>query len=191
MEEIEVKFLNIDVADMEARLTKMGAKKIGEHFYKRRVFDYPDMRLNKMHAWVRLRDEGDKVTLTYKRRMGVTDSAGKKNDEGMEEVEIIVNDFEKTAHLLKAMGLIEKFYEENKRVRWGKAGVEFDIDTWPLLPSYLEIEAQSWAELDGAVKELGLNPDDKKIFSTHQVYRLNGIEEDDYAYLGFDKQIKK
>jgi len=191
MEEIEVKFLDIDVASLTKQLKKIGAKKVGSYFYKRRVFDYPDLRLNALHAWVRLRDEGDKITLAYKQRQGVIASDGKSNDVSMKEIEVEVSDFDETAELLRAIGLKEKFYEENKRIRYKKGATEFDIDTWPKIPTYLEIEAKSWAGIDRAIKELGLDPEKKKIFSTHQVYKLYGIEEFDYSRVAFDKMVKQ
>jgi len=70
MEEIEVKFLNIDPDLIENRLKEVGAKKVFERFYKRKAFDYPDLRLDKAGAWIRLRDEGDKITLAFKQRIG-------------------------------------------------------------------------------------------------------------------------
>ena len=44
-----------------------------------------------------------------------------------------------------------------------KGDIEFDIDTWPQLNPYLEIEAPSWGKIDEAIKMLGLNIKDKKI----------------------------
>ncbi|MFZ3057571.1 MAG: CYTH domain-containing protein [Minisyncoccales bacterium] len=191
MEEIEVKFLNIDSVLMENKLKAIGAKKIFEKLYKRKTFDYPDLRLHKKGAWIRLRDEGEKVTLTYKERIGVKTFDGKTNDDSMEEVEIIVSDFTKTAELLNRMGFIEKFYEENKRIRYLLEDIEFDIDFWPQLDPYLEIEAPSWGKIDDGIKLLGLNPEDKKIFSTNQVYKLKGIDELDYKEITFKGMIKR
>src|SRR3989344_7341333 len=107
-EEIEVKFLNIDPAQTEAKLLEIGALKVRDFFYRRRVFDYPDWRLDKAHAWLRVRDEGERVTLTFKKRLGVTSSDGATSDQGMEEVEVVVSDFEKTALLLIQLGFVEK-----------------------------------------------------------------------------------
>ena len=76
MEEIEVKFLNIDPETIQKKLAEIGARKVGEYFYRRRVFDYPDFRLDKQNAWLRLRDEGDRVTLSFKRRIGATTHDG-------------------------------------------------------------------------------------------------------------------
>ena len=191
MEEIEVKFLDINPAAIQERLKNIGANKVGQYFYRRRVFDYPDLRLDKQGAWIRLRDEGDKITLTFKQRLGITAHDGTASDKSMEEVEIIVDDFDKTTTLLEKLGFTEKFYQENKRIRWVKNNIEFDIDTWPKLNPYLEIEAGSWEEIDEAIKMLNLNPNDKKIFSTNQIYKLNGINEIDYKRITFDGFIKR
>jgi len=191
MEEIEVKFLNIDPKETEKKLKEAGAEKVFDKVYRRKVFDYPDLRLNDRGAYLRLRDEGDKITLTLKQRLGVKSHDGKTNDEGMEEIEIKVSDFEKTAELLTKMGLKEKFYEENRRIRHQLDDIEFDIDFWPLLDPYLEIEAPSWEKIDEAIKLLKLDPKDKKIFSTYQVYQLKGIDENDYQILTFEKTVKK
>ena len=191
MEEIEVKFLNINPEEIQKKLEKIGAKKVGEYFYRRRVFDYPDFRLDKQGAWIRVRDEGERATLNFKRRLGVKTHDGTISDEGMEEIEIIVSDFEKTAAFLLAVGFIEKFYHETKRIRWMKGDIEFDIDTWPQLNPYLEIEAPSWGKIDEAIKMLGLNIKDKKIFSTNQIYKLKGINELDYKRIAFDGFVKR
>lgn len=191
MEEREVKFLNIDPIEMESKLEKIGAEKIFDKIYRRKVFDFPDLSLHKDSSWLRLRDERDKVTLTFKHRIGAKGFDGKQNDKGMKEIETIVADFDKTAKILENIGLKEKFYEENRRIRYMKGKVEFDIDFWPMVKPFLEIEAGTWEEIDDAIKELGLNPEDKKIFSTYQIYKLNGIDEHDYKIITFEKTVKR
>lgn len=191
MEEIEVKFLNIDAAKMGEKLTALGAKKVGDYFYRRQVFDYPDWRLDKNGSWLRLRDEGERITLSFKQRLGVQSHDGTTSDSGMEEIEVIVSDFEKTAAMLLKLGFIEKHYAENKMIRWEKDGIEFDIDTFPALDPYLEIEAPSWEKIDVAIDWLGLNSQDKKIFSTNQIYALVGIQVADHIRLAFDGLVKR
>jgi adenylate cyclase class 2 len=116
---------------------------------------------------------------------------GKTNDDSMEEVEINVSDFNKTAELLNKIGFDEKFYQENRRIRYQLDDIEFDIDFWPQLDPYLEIEAPSWEKIDEAIKLLGLNPEDKRIFSTTQIYKLKGIEDIDYKEMTFNGLIKR
>ena len=189
MEEIEVKFLNINKEEIEKKLLVLGAVKVGDFFYRRSVFDYADLRLDKEGAWVRLRDEGDKVMLSFKQRLGMQGNSG--NDDGMYESETEVGNFDATADILRKIGLTDKFYFENKRTRYVLDGVEFDIDEWPLLSPYLEIEAKSWNDIDKAVALLGFNKEDAKKFSTTQIYALEGINDKDYQIMTFDKQIKK
>ncbi len=191
MEEKEVKFLNVNKEELESKIAGLGATKEGDYFYKREVFDYPDFRLDKNGAWLRLRDEGNRITLSYKQRLGIKSEDGSISDESMKEVEIVVNDFEKTAVLLKELGFIEKHYAENKRTRWIKDGVEFDIDTWPALEPYLEIESSTWEKVDEAIAWLGLDPKDKKIFSTNQIYKMKGMDIIDYIRLTFDGLVKR
>lgn len=188
MEEIEVKFLDIDAKAMEQKILASGGVKKFDRVFRRISFDHPDLRLNSAGAWVRLRDEGDQVTLAYKQRQGMKEG---KNDDTMIEEQVVVDDFEMTAKILRHIGLKDKFYEENRRIQFDLDGVEVDIDIWPLLKPYLEIEAASWEKVDETIKLLGLDQKDKKIYPTYEVYKLNGIEEHDYQILTFDKQVKK
>lgn len=191
MEEIEVKFLNVNSDSLQKKLKEIGAKKIFDKVYRRRVFDYPDLRFDKKGSWLRLRDEGNRVTLAFKQRVGVKTHDGTTDDKTMEEIEIEVSDFEKTAKLLTKIGFKEKFFEENRRIRYQLGKIEFDIDFWPGLEPYLEIEAFSWKEINRAIKLLGFNPRDKRIFSTHQIYQLKGIDENEYLEITFKRMVKK
>ncbi len=188
MEEIEVKFLDINKQEIENKLVNLGAEKVLDILYRRRVFDYSDLRLSEDNSWLRLRDEGDKVTLTYKKRFGTGE---KFKDEGMYEKEIVVSDFEKTADILNAIGMVEKFYEENKRVKYLLDDVEFCLDEWPLIPIYLEIEGKDWDTTKEAVEKIGLDWDKHIKCSTMQIYKHYGINENDYSILTFEKQVKK
>lgn len=190
MEEIEVKFLDINQQEIEEKLKKIGAKKVGEYFQRWKVFDYPDWRLDKDGAWLRLRDEGNgKITLSFKKRLGMKDREASVNDDGMEEIETYVDDFEKVALIFEKIGFVEKHYAEKKRIRWEKDDIEFDIDTYPKLETYLEIETTSWEKIDKAIDLLGLNPKDKKIFSANQAYALKGIKVGELKRITFNEGL--
>ena len=45
--------------------------------------------------------------------------------------------------MLEEMGYKAHTYQENKRTRYMLDGVEFDIDSWPYIPTYLEIEGKN------------------------------------------------
>lgn len=192
MEEIEIKYLDVDLEKIQQKLVAIDARKLSERILKQKVFDYPDLRLHHMGAWIRLRDDGGKLTLAFKQRLQLRDvSKGILNDGGMEEIEVGVEDFEKTAAILEKAGLIIKFYEEKKRISYKKGTTQFDIDIWPVLPPYLEIEAKSWKDIDSALEELELDPSKKRKLSAYQVFEEYGLNENDYKVLTFDKQVKQ
>lgn len=190
-QEYEVKFLDIDVPEIEKKLKDIGAEKVGEFFYKRITFDFPDLNLKNKGAWLRLRDEGNRTTLTWKKRLGMKAHDGSASDDGMEEVEVVVSDFESTATILRSIGMVDKFYQENRRTRYKQGSVEFDIDIWPRLNPYLEIEGPSWEAVERAIHGLGLDPKDKKIFSTNQIYMSQGIDEHEYTHMGFGEWVRR
>jgi adenylate cyclase class 2 len=66
--EIEAKFLNVDHSTIRKKLKKVGAVRIQSvRLMRRKNFDFKDLSLEKEKSgWVRVRDEGDKVTLSYK-----------------------------------------------------------------------------------------------------------------------------
>ena len=190
-EEIEVVFLEVDTEKLEKTLDEIGAVKVKDTFYKHTAFDYPDYRLDKDNSWIRLRDDGEKTTLTYKKRLGVTSQDGSTNDEGMEEIEIVVDGYENTKHFLTAIGLIEKHEAEKKRTRWKKGTTFFDIDTWPGIPTLLEIEATRWRDIEEATTLLGFKKEDWKICSINQIYRLYNMDVNDYQKITFDEMVRK
>ena len=59
---------------------------------------------------------------------------------GVSEIEVIVNDFDKACCLLNQTNFKETSYQENFREIWSNNEVEIVIDTWPFLQSYIEIE---------------------------------------------------
>lgn len=186
MQEFEVKFLHIDPVKIQAQLTELGAEKVGEFFQKWKSFDFPDWRLDQVGAWIRLRDGGNgQVTLAFKQRLGMQSSDGSVNDAGMDEVEVEVSDFEQAAEMLEKIGFIVKHSGEKKRIQWKRGRLEFDIDEYPGLDPYLEIEGSSWDEVSAAVAALGLNPAEQKVCSANQVFAMQGIEMSKLVRISF------
>ncbi len=187
MEEFEIKFLEVDVPSLEKKLLAIGAEKAGEYTYSRTLWDYPDKSLDEKDAWVRLRTDGKETTLTYKERIGGSDDG----DEGMKEIEIVVENYEKTFELLKAIGLVIKREEGNKRIRYIKGEVVFDIDSWPFIPTYIEIESSSYEKARSAAGELGFDGSQGIIGTAGTIYKKYGFDKDEYSSITFEGMVKK
>ena len=179
--EIEAKILEVDVAALETRLQDIGAKRTSEHVFRIRNFDMPGFLLRADHAWVRLRTDGTHTTLAYK----------KQHESHMEEMETHVGDFETTAALLRAIGMIEKHSQEKKRTTWKRGSITYDIDTWPLIPTFLEVEGDNWAEVERAVRELGYDWEKRMVCPASKIYDHYGLPWNDFKRLTFSEQIKK
>lgn len=148
--EIEAKFLDIDPEVIRAKLRDLGATLVqSERLMRRKNYDFEDLRLQKINGWVRVRDEGNKVTLAYKQ-------LNDRTLHGTKEVNVTVSDFDSTCDFLESIGLVSKTYQETKRESWILDGAEVEIDTWPWIPTYIEIEAETEDVVRSVASKLGL-----------------------------------
>lgn len=150
--EIEAKFLKIDMLDIQQRLRDVGATcKQPMVLMKRVIMDYPDNRLqSQQNGYVRIRYEGTKTTLTFKRFENL--QLG-----GAQEIETEVADLDKTIAVFQAVGLTVRSFQESKREAWQLGEAEIVIDEWPWLEPYIEIEGKSESIVKQAAEKLLLN----------------------------------
>ena len=150
--EIEAKFLNVNHDEIREKLHALGATlEQPMRLMRRSILDYEDRTLQDKHdAWVRVRDEGNKVTLTFKK-------SDDKTLGGAKEIEVIVDSFDKTRDIFLAVGLTEHSYQENKREAWEFDGAEIVLDEWPWLNSYIEIEASDDQTVKRVAAKLGFD----------------------------------
>ena len=174
--EYEVRVLEIDEAKMIKKLASLGAKKVGEWHQKRYVYDMIPPEEN---AWIRLRTNGNESTLTYK-------NVKENTIDGTKELEIVVSDFEKTNNLLELMGYHHKGYQENKRIRYLLDGVEIDLDTWPLIPTYMEIEGKNEQEVKDILSKLDIEKEKLTTLNCQDIYKdIYNIDIDNIKRLSF------
>ncbi len=135
--EFEIVFTNISKNEILEKIKKLWWKCIMPNFLmKRVVFNNP---LDKTRSYLRIRDEWDKITCTFK------DIAKWKLDiNSIKELETNVKDFDISVNIFRKLLWKEKSYEENYRETWEINGeVEIMIDIWPWLNPYIEIEARN------------------------------------------------
>ncbi|CAN5627277.1 hypothetical protein BH23PAT1_BH23PAT1_1780 [soil metagenome] len=163
--EIESKWLSVDHVAMREKLKNLGANLVQpERLMSRKIFDYKDMRLQGVGGWVCVRNESDKVTLSYKQ-------LNDRSLHGTKEVTLVVDDFNKTCQFLESIGLESKSYQETKRESWVLDGSEIELDTWPWIPSFIEIEAKNEDTLKNIAQKLGLYLDDALHGSVETAYQ--------------------
>ncbi|NDK08940.1 CYTH domain-containing protein, partial [Candidatus Gracilibacteria bacterium] len=139
---------------------------------KRVVFDNP---LKIEGSYVRVRDEGDKITCTYKEtKSGILDITS------VSELETEVGDFNEMVNIFKKLGLKSKSYQEMYREIWKiNDEIEFMIDLWPGLKPYIEIEGENEEIVRKYSLKLGFNFDDGVFGSSFQIYEKElGIDFD-------------
>lgn len=82
-------------------------------------------------AWCRVRDEGDKIT------MSVKENGNEETISDQKEICLTVEDFSDAEMFLQALGCTFKAYQESKREVWKLDGVEICIDEWPWLEPFV------------------------------------------------------
>ncbi|MGY2029828.1 class IV adenylate cyclase [Nocardia gipuzkoensis] len=164
--EHEAKILDIDPETIEQHIVGKGGRRLGERFMRRYVYDITPGDESK---WIRLRDNGNGTTLAVKQ---ITSDA----IDGTHEVEVSVDDFAATNALLELLGFTAKSYQETKRVSFELDGAQLELDTWPRIPPYLEIEAATKDEVVRIAGLLGFAEADLTGENTIKIYARHGID---------------
>jgi adenylate cyclase class 2 len=165
--EHEAKVLDIDLIETAALILAKGGEQVGETKLMRRyVYDIVPGDMSK---WIRLRDTGTETTLCVKE---ITSDA----IDGTHEVETVVGDFAATNELLALMGFTPKSYQENRRTSFTLDGARLELDEWPLIPPYLEIEADAQDDVMRVAGLLGYDESQLTGENTMKVYGRYGIE---------------
>ena len=145
--EIEAKFLNVNHDDLRIKLDKLGA--VLEHpmrIMRRVVIHTPAM--TEKNAFVRVRDEGSRTTITYKQ-------FDKDSIDGAKEHEVEVSDFDTAVGIFTAAGLEYDTFQESRRENWRLGDTEVMLDEWPWLKPYIEIEGPTEESVRTLATNLG------------------------------------
>jgi adenylate cyclase, class 2 len=176
--EYEAKVINVNLDEIVDKINACGGRKVGEAFMRRYVYDIVPGDKSK---WIRLRDSGKEITLTVKKI--VHDGI-----DGTHEVEITVDDFELTNKLLNQLGYQPKSYQENRRTSFTLNGARLEIDQWPLIPPYLEIEGDSRDHVIQVASLLGFDEVQLTGENTIKTYARYGIDLNSIKELRFQDQ---
>jgi len=164
-EEIEVKFTGINTSGIKKRLLASGARVQTKRRPMKRVVFGREANPTLLCTYARVRDEGSQVTMSAK--FSSTDGS----ISAQKEICLIVDSFDYAKDLLIALGLTMTNYQESYRETWLTTNnCLVEIEEWPLLAPYLEIEGPSESDLRAVAKDLELNWASHTVVSTDQLY---------------------
>lgn len=168
--EWEATFWPIEKNEVRARLTVAGAVQSYPERLMRRANLYPPDEDYARRAWVRVRDEGDRITLSVKETLG-TGMAEQK------EVQLVIDDFETARDLLRSLGCRDKNYQETRRELWLLDDAEITIDEWPYLAPLVEVEGASEEHVRMVSEKIGFTWSDARFCSADKIYAEHyGVE---------------
>jgi adenylate cyclase, class 2 len=149
--EIEARFLEINKEELIKKLRQLGAQDLGEDFLRETIF------YDRAGSWVherkliRIRTNSKNSIVSYKHHENHA-------IDGTKEVEFYTSEPEKVKQFLLELGFLEAMRQQEKyRHTFQLDDVTVDIDTWPQIPTYVELEGSSEVALHDAAEKLGLD----------------------------------
>ncbi len=138
------------------------------------------------NKWVRLRKTNEKTVLTIKHILNADMQANNNvNMQKVMETEMEVPSIEEANSILEQLGLSFRNYQEKNRITYEVDRVEVDIDTWPLIPTYVEIENDSTELIQSIIKKLELQEHEIVSCNTVDIYNKYGIDLYQFRELKF------
>jgi adenylate cyclase class 2 len=205
--EYEAKVLDIDPNLLKMALESLGAVALGTTLQWRYVFDIIPGDKNQ---WLRLRSEREGITLSHKKittdeidgtfeassplnssedLTSVIKSAGLDSKKFHDQWEALSEKERNTENLLaylKKLGIEPKSYQENRRTSFSLDECDIEIDEWPKIPPYLEIEGPEKMAVENMAARLGFAPEQLTSINTVGVYEKYGLDLADFRRLTFE-----
>ena len=132
---------------------------------------------NRFFKWIRLRQDGEIVEITIKY---IYSNKANYNIDEVKEIEIKTDNFE--------MAYYRKKLAEKKRDSYSYQGMDIEIDEWPLLEPYIEIEGTNIDKIYELANLLGYSKEQTRVMNTEDVYLEKGIDLSKYEEMTFNIQ---
>ena len=185
--EVEVKFLVADLTAVRQSLLSLGATIKKERVFERNVrFDTPDEQLLQRLELLRLRqDTAVKVTFKGPAIEDITSEAKVR-----EEIEIVVDDFDKTGAIFRRLGFVPIQTYEKYRETLQLGNVEAVLDEMPF-GDFVELEGTE-AEIKTAAAQIGLDWE-KRVLNNYlalmgELKALHNLPFDDLTFANFENE---
>ncbi len=160
-QEHEIKILNINSQDLSEKLKALSAQEVFNDIRTITHFKNPQ---DTKEPFLKLTEEG-KLKLSS------------HNKETHQEVKLVVSKKEECIELLKTLGYMPVSEVKAKRISYEWQGIDFDIDEFPQIPAFLEIDlGDSKQTIEYIFKKLDLEQNEKGEMSTPDIYKKYGLD---------------
>lgn len=150
--EIETKVLDIDSAQIEKKLAELGATRIKKTRLAVDWFRVVGTKEGDDKWYLRIRSNSEGVhEVTWKAKSELLGVARKHK-----EINFNIAEPEKLADLFEGIGLEKYAHQEKDRTSYALKDWSIEIDDYPGMPPFLEIEGSSEEHVQEAIKLLGL-----------------------------------
>ena len=163
----------LNLLERENLLEILNDKKVDKFFKKYH---------NNDSKWIRVRETNGKTTIAVKHILAPNSTRLQQ----MKETEIVVPSIEEANSLLEALGFSYKSYQEKRRITYLLDNHEIDIDTWPGIPTYFEVEGKSLEDLNQFLSKLGYTMEDTISCTADKVYERYGKSQFEKREMKFE-----
>lgn len=168
--EHEIKILDVNIQQLVKRLEEIGAKKVYDDERTIIALDTPErMFLNEQDKLIRVTDEG-----SIKVSMHVNQS----KPEIKEAIKFKTSRLKETIDFFQQLGLNPISKVKENRISFELGKIDFDIDKFPSIPAFLEIDIEfleeEGYELEQLLKKLGLENNKIVVMGTEDIHNLYG-----------------
>ncbi|MBI3261082.1 CYTH domain-containing protein [Candidatus Berkelbacteria bacterium] len=175
-QEYEVKILNVNPAELVAKLQELGGKiSFGPGLLKTVLFDHPKLKLREQGIPIRVRELGGKAYLNIKHATGPQEGSIKS----LEEAQLSVEAFDKMCELIRLAGFYPFRYQEKRRTTFQFSGVRVELDQYPNTPAYLEFEGETPQAAEQLVAKLGYESNQTTKLSATEILKKSGVTNPD------------
>ncbi|MDR0449595.1 MAG: hypothetical protein LBG89_04035 [Rickettsiales bacterium] len=169
MKESEIKVLDVDVKKLSARLSAIGAKKVYDDVRVITTWDAPGGLYAKQDKLIRITEEdGAKLT------MHINNS----NPKTKQEIKFKTARSAEPTAFMKGMGLARITKVRARRVSFELGKIDFDIDKFPKIPAFLEIDVAGLpgSKIKSLLADLGLSKNKVVANGTEAIHKLYGVD---------------
>lgn len=151
-QEIEVKILEVDPDKIAAKLAELGAKQLQDAKLTVDWFRPHGIKGDDDPWYLRVRRSSEgSAEITWK---SIPVSVGISKQ--VREINLKITDPDAAAEMFAAIDFDHYAHQEKFRKSWELHGLQFDLDQYPGIPAYLEIEGPDEASLHKGIKLLDL-----------------------------------